>query len=271
MRRARATMTTRDYDDETLMAFADGELDPATAEAVAAAIDADPALAVRVEMFMETRNLARSAFAPMLERPVPQELVDTVRAGMTEPSPAAPEVETPVARVIPFRARSRAMPPPATRPAASSTRRLPLPVAASIAIIAAGAAGYLAGAGFESAAPVRTAFLDVPGLDEALSSVASGEAAELAGGGRFEAVASFRDPEERLCREFEFANGADAYVAIACRQEAEWNVAFAVSTPATEGGYQPASSLETLDSFLTSIDAGPPLSPEEEAAALADQ
>lgn len=258
-------MTTRDFDDETLMAFADGELDPATTEAVAAAVDADPALAARLGMFMETRSLARSAFAPMLERPVPQALTDTVRAGMAEP----PAVESPVARVIPFRARSRKTPPPATTPSATAPRRLPLPVAACIAIVAAGATGYLAGAGFGPEAPVRTAFLDVPGLGEALSSVASGEKSELAGGARFEAVSSFRDPQERLCREFVFAGSSAAYVAVACQEEADWNVAFAVSTPTAEGGYQPASSLETLDSFLTSIDAGPPLSAEEEAAALA--
>jgi anti-sigma factor RsiW len=264
-------MTTTNLDDETLMAFADGELDEVAAAEVAAAIDADPALAARVEMFMETRALARSAFAPMLGAPVPPALREAVEAGMTTPSQQGPEVEPPVARVIPFRARTRTAPPRASRPTQQqSGRRLSLPAAACIAIVAAGAAGYLAGKGFGPEAPARIALVEAPGLDNALSSVASGETVELAGGSQFRAVSSFRDPQQRLCREFELAGGSEAYVAVACRQETEWNVAFAVSTPAAEGGYQPASSLETLDSFLSSMGAGPPLSGEDEAAALAD-
>ena len=40
------------FSDETLMAFADGELDEPTRSAVAQAIDSDPALAAKVEIHL---------------------------------------------------------------------------------------------------------------------------------------------------------------------------------------------------------------------------
>jgi hypothetical protein len=115
------------------------------------------------------------------------------------------------------------------------------------------------------------ALIDAPGVTDALSTLASGEETELVGGaGTFRAVSSFVDGGDRLCREFEYAATGRAYVAVACREEADWSLAFAMGTGGETGGYVPASSLETLDSYLTAIDAGQPLSLDDEAAALAE-
>jgi anti-sigma factor RsiW len=61
-------------DEETLMAYADGELDPAQRAEIAAAIEKDPALAARVEKHRALRAEVAGAFAPVLTQPVPERL-----------------------------------------------------------------------------------------------------------------------------------------------------------------------------------------------------
>ncbi|MDN3713648.1 zf-HC2 domain-containing protein [Paracoccus cavernae] len=53
--------------DETLMAYADGELDQAEAAAVEAALAADPGLQARLRPFSETRRLL-GGMAGMISR-----------------------------------------------------------------------------------------------------------------------------------------------------------------------------------------------------------
>ncbi len=62
------------YDDEILMAFADGELDDARNAEIAAAVARDPELARRVDTHRTLRSRAAEAFAPVLAEPVPNAL-----------------------------------------------------------------------------------------------------------------------------------------------------------------------------------------------------
>ena len=59
-------------------------------------------------------------------------------------------------------------------------------------------------------------------------------------------------------------------MSVACRSGDEWRVSFAVVAPGDAGGYAPASSAEALDAYLSAIEAGEPLSAEDEAEALAE-
>jgi hypothetical protein len=79
------------FSDETLMAFADGELDEPTRRAVERAMRTDPALAAKVRQHIALRNDVFRAFARTLDEPVPPRLrqvtqsakvvqLDTVRA-----------------------------------------------------------------------------------------------------------------------------------------------------------------------------------------------
>jgi hypothetical protein len=79
------------FSDETLMAFADGELDEPARSAVERAMGTDPALAAKVRQHIALRNDVFRAFAHMLDEPVPARLkqldqtakvvrLDTVRA-----------------------------------------------------------------------------------------------------------------------------------------------------------------------------------------------
>ena len=69
------------YDDETLMAYADGELDEAQRAAIAAAIEQDPQLARRVEQHRALRAEVAGAFATVLKQPVPDTLVAAATRG----------------------------------------------------------------------------------------------------------------------------------------------------------------------------------------------
>jgi hypothetical protein len=65
--------------DETLMAFADGELDAATRAEVEAALRDDPDLAKRVARHVALRQRVRVAYSSELTEPVPPRLLDAAR------------------------------------------------------------------------------------------------------------------------------------------------------------------------------------------------
>jgi anti-sigma factor RsiW len=81
-------------DDETLMAWCDGELEPAAAARVAARVAREPKLAERARMFRRTAELARGALAPVIAEPVPARLIASIQA----PAKSA--------KIVPFRARA---------------------------------------------------------------------------------------------------------------------------------------------------------------------
>lgn len=231
------------FDDEELMAFADGVLDEPRFSEVAAAIEADAALAERLELIVTGGKAAKAVYAPLADQPVPAKLTDSVKAAI-----AAHE-----GKVVPFRRRM-----PATF--------LPMAAAAAIAAIAVGPVAYFAGVAREAPLVAIGAPL-APAITAQLASLPSGAEARL-GDTVIRPIATFTDAQSTLCREFEL-DGALTTVAVACRSGTEWRVAIAIDAPPATDGYAPASSLAALDAFLGSIDAGPPLPPAAEAEALA--
>lgn len=75
-------------DDPLLMAYADGELDGAERARVEAAIAADPRLAEAVEGHRALREQLRSAWASVLEEPVPERLQRAAAAPRRSPADA---------------------------------------------------------------------------------------------------------------------------------------------------------------------------------------
>jgi len=63
------------YDDETLMAYADGEIDGAQRAEIAAAAAKDPGLARRVEKHRALRAQVAGAFADVVDQPLPARLL----------------------------------------------------------------------------------------------------------------------------------------------------------------------------------------------------
>lgn len=75
--------------DETLMAYVDGELDPAARSEVEAAIARDPALAQRIEAARRLRASLSRTYDPVLAEPVPERLVAAAQGRAARPASRA--------------------------------------------------------------------------------------------------------------------------------------------------------------------------------------
>lgn len=241
--------------DEMLMAYADGQLSAAEAAEVERAIAADESLAEKVAIFADSRSAVRRAYA--VPPQVPTALAARVQA-MAEADAAQRRDNSTASNVVDLAARRRQVP------------FWQLPVAASIALVIGAGSAWLLRPGGVGSDGLQVAGLNDPAIISALGTVLAGERIPVGGGAEFAAIATFRDGDGLLCREFEHdRTGGATVVAVACRVDANWDVRFAITSAASDaGGYAPASSLETLDAYLSATGAGAPLSAEGEAAAL---
>jgi anti-sigma factor RsiW len=64
--------------DEELAAFIDGELGAARTAEVAAMVEADPALALRIQGYRSDMDLIAAVYGPLIERPLPNAWVDRI-------------------------------------------------------------------------------------------------------------------------------------------------------------------------------------------------
>jgi anti-sigma factor RsiW len=244
-------MTGDRFTDEMLMAYADGEVDGETAASIEAAMSSDASVRSRIDVFARTRTILAAAAADRLAAPVPTPV--TARALAAIEAARQPEYR---GNVLPLgKARS-----------ARSWGFPEMAVAATIALAVGIAAGF--GLAPREPAGLRVASIS-PEVITALSSVPSGERTEVAGG-QFVAIASFRTADGDLCREFEFdAPDRSTLISVACRDGAAWDLRLAIVAPSADAsGYAPASSLDTLDAYLSAMGAGAPLTAEEEATAI---
>lgn len=262
------------FSDEELMAFADGELDDETTIRIEAALEHDDGLMARIALFMETRALAQDALRPMLDEPVPDALRAAVQSMVEKheqnrlKESASPEGMVNETSVVPFRQKSDHSSP---RNWFSEVRTMA--VAAMLLAAVTGVSGYFLGSNggqqTDHAGNVL-AILASNEVHEQLKNTASGRSVAL---GRDNATmnltASFRDGEKNLCREFSVnTTGKSGYVAVSCYEQEDWKLRFALASQQDEQSYVPASAQETVDQFLSSINAGAPLSADEERAAL---
>ena len=236
-------MTNSTVSDEMLMAYADGELDADSAAAVARAIQADPALALRAEQFSKSRVIARAAFAEILSQPVPDRLV---QAALRSDDRAGPAYD-----------RRRAFGPMA------------LPLAASLSL-AIGLGGGLWFA--ESFLPNNDGFFrDADTIAVQLASQPSGQAISIGAGtasAQLTILGSYRIAEG-VCRSYRLSTAQDAIVGVGCDRGGGFETEIAVVAGTVgAGSFSPASdyAASSLGGYLDSLEAEGPLTVEEEAS-----
>jgi hypothetical protein len=222
-------------DPATLMAYADGELNPIEAKRIERAIAADPALAEQVERHRALAASLRDAFAPIERAPIPASVEATVR-GFAKVAPFEPK---PVRSERPFWIGAVAASLVAGFVAASVT------MPQSDLAIENGrtlAAGNIAQA-----------------LDTQVASTQSDTADVRIG-------VTFRDKAQRLCRTFE--HGATG--GIACASGTHWQIERLYGgMTASRGEYRQAGSpAAELMAQAQAMMAGEPLDAADEAAAL---
>lgn len=254
-------------DDDTLVAYLDGQLPEAECARVEQALVSDAALGARLQALAESSELARRAFDPVLLEPVPPHLIASI---WQAPDP-----------------RTRATPPKSPGPfqrwreiVQRATQPRVWPALASVAVL-----GLVVGLAWQwQAADDATGWalqrgdtvLD-PTLARALDTLPSGDVLQTADG-VVELLATFRQREGGHCREFNRSSTDSTRdeLGIACRTGAgqAWQLAFVAAetrnaTDRTE--YQTASDAQhdAADAFLHQRVQGGPLEADEETALIA--
>ncbi len=76
------------WSDETLMAFADGELDAAQSDLLRAAVQDDPAIHQRIDSLVLQRRRLGVAFSAVLDEPLPERLTQLLQTPLAASTPA---------------------------------------------------------------------------------------------------------------------------------------------------------------------------------------
>jgi anti-sigma factor RsiW len=124
------------HSDEALIAYLDGELDPAEQRHVEAWLDADPEVRDRMSALTRSADLVRDAYADIVDEPVPERLLAAARGATaaTAPLPQAEVVVLPPRR--------------AAKPALGRSRYIGLAAAAALFGLVIGGTGTYLGMGF---------------------------------------------------------------------------------------------------------------------------
>lgn len=253
--------------DETLMAYADGQLTPAEMARVELLVASGPELRARLEVFRTTgRNLA-SLFDGHLNAPLPPGLKRLT---------VAPQADLSQIFDLNSKRQRRVLP-------GFGGRRL---AAASVAILAAGIGiGWLmrgspGGSGAALGELVKLAddwIIARPPLQLALDMLPSGkEAAIPLSGGKPSNMTvrlSFIDHNQSYCRRYEIGlSSQEHYGGIACHLDGEWKIELHAILPprhTQSGKISPAGNeSRALEAAVISVMDGDALGSEEEAALI---
>jgi anti-sigma factor RsiW len=223
------------FTDETLMAYADGELDQSTRHAVELAMRADPQLADKVRQHIALRGEVYRAFAGTLDEQVPPRLRQVAQSAN-------------VVQLDSVRA--------AKRKVVEVPRRWSWPewgaIAATLVVgVLAGAMGLssLRGESQLAAAVDGEGALTAHGkLDSALTRQLASTPAAASG---VRIGVTFVSKEGQYCRSFTMGSAAG----LACRRGSEWKIpVLAESAASAEGAYRQAGSAMPA-AVLDAVDA----------------
>lgn len=236
------------FTDAQLAAFLDGTLEDDTLiDAIEAAINADAALAERVEALAgadEAAAAVRDAFAPVLAAPVPEHLTRIV---------AVPQS----AEVVDLAAVRTARTRPAPANDTGGTWRWPqfAAMAASLVIGVMIGGPLLTGSGAGGDGAGGSLVLASAELDSMLDTAPSGQAVDLANLGTGEVVLTFRNADGQLCRQFMIEGGGATSDALACANSSgEWQVE-AYGRRAAPAGEMKLAGGDAAPAVVAAVDA----------------
>lgn len=243
------TMST--LDEETLLAYVDGQLDPARAAEVEARLADDPEARETVRVFRESAALLHGRFDAPLHQPIPERLLATLRD-----TPAGGDETRDDDKVVSLTKRRR----PVTFSAPT------LAMAAGLALVIGFGGGYLT-LGLPGGDP------DAAFLQQVLDGTASGVTVNTADA-QLTPMATFRTTDGRYCREYEKLTDR-ASTGIACRDaDGRWQpqieVAQTLLGRSGDAQYAPASGpdIDPLAEAGLALGAERSLTPEQEQVLL---
>ncbi len=255
------------FSDETLMAFADGELDSKTRAAIEAAMASDAAIARRVAQHLALRNDVFAAFAPILDETVPQRLSNASK-DVKKPPMVAPVIE--LAAV-----RAARMPPPV--PPAQRRWSWPEWGALAATLIVGVLAGHVGlptllgekdGASDAALTSANGKLIAKGPLAQALSSqLASAQPANAT----VKIGVSFRSKDGQFCRSFVMHGGLSG---LACHRASDnaWQLPLVAQTTAAQSATYRQAGADIPSAVLQAIDErieGPSLDVAGESQAIA--
>jgi len=220
--------------DETLMAYADGEVDAATRAIIEAAMRDDPQIRRRIEEHRALRETMQEAFSEVLQEPVPQRLIDAARGHQ----PARGHDAARTGNVVDLASARKAAAD------APGRRRSWQPIAMAASVLLGVALGYLAWHGSNTWVKTnsRGELVAGAGLAEALSNQLSEDRSP---GLVATTGLSFRAKTGDYCRTF--STGANASSGLACREDDGWKIKVLAQTPnatSNSSNFRPAASAD---------------------------
>jgi hypothetical protein len=261
--------------DETLMRYADGMLDRSEAEQIEQLLALTPRLLGRLQVFRITGSNLRDLFADYMNAPIPARFRELL--SQPDPKPGRFRLSTLASQL-----HSRCF-LPERRYGALST----LAVMAAIVVVVAGAIGIgwmLRGVtigvdtNLDGLVQIQgTRLVAERPLQSTLERLPSGARVPVFLGGKefhLEVKTTFRDGAGDYCREYEIAAAySPRYAGLACRRGIHWTVEMHALMPSfhsASGQTIPAGGNANLDmdTFVSALIAGDPLSAEQEAALL---
>jgi surface antigen len=272
------------FPDETLMAYADGELSPEESRRLEAELANNPALRARLEPFAVTGATLASVFDRPMREPVPERLLAVVDG-------AGPKIRAAIASRRGMEAAAKSAERRRSGFLDALGRTLfpggfQLAGAFSVAVLlaAGGAAGWMLAQSQHGSGGTLVAFRALQG---ALETMPSGAPRAEAGTAWVVPVQTFVSRDQRYCRQYELASAAGrSYLGVACRsQDGVWTIAFHAELKggkATTGGYRTAARANSgrpqgepdpvskaLDSAVDDMKSGDVLGAEAETALIA--
>jgi hypothetical protein len=223
--------------DETLMAYADGEVDAATRAIIEAAMREDPEVRRRIAEHRALREAVQGSFSAVLDEPVPQRLIDAARGQGTARGQSA----APAGNVVDLARARRAA---ADQSISGWRSRRPAAMAASLLVGVA--LGYL---GLHSANPlVKTNASGELLAGTVLAQALSNQLSEDRSPGLVAIIGlSFRAKTGDYCRTFSLA-GTHSGSGLACREGDGWKIKVLAQSPpaaANSSNFRPAASADS--------------------------